>query len=89
MNLKVMFLMLILLILSICLIYFIYTFFRIENSNKKNKYKYIVFYTSGRKLIKDFLLTEEENKQLNDTLNKSPLVKFYQVMEVEDNVKRC
>ena len=88
MNLKVIFLMLILLILSICLIYFIYTFFRIENSNKKNKYKYVVFYNSGRKLIKDFLLTDEENKQLNDTLNKSPLIKSYQVLEVE-NDKRC
>lgn len=85
MNLKILFLMICLIILAISLIYFIYNFFKIENSNKKIKYKYVVFYTSGSKLIEDFFLTDEENKQLNDVLNKSPLIKSYQVLEVDGN----
>lgn len=89
MNLKVLFLMILCIIFIIGFIYLVYYFFKTENSSKKIKYKYIVFYNSGRKLIKDFLLTEEENKQLNDTLNKSPLVKSYQVLEVFGNDKRC
>lgn len=89
MNFKVLFLIILFIIFIICFIYLVYYFFKTENSAKKIKYKYIVFYTSGRKLIKDFLLTEEENKQLNDTLNKSPLVKSYQVLEVGVNDKRC
>lgn len=89
MNLKLLFLMILWVFTAVGFIYLVYSFYKKENSSKKNKYKYVVFYTSGRKLIKDFLLTEEENKQLNDTLNKSPLVKSYQVLEVEDNGKRC
>lgn len=89
MNLKLLFVTLLLIIVVICFVFLVYTFFKKENSNKKTRYKYIVFYTSGRKLIQNFYLTEEENKQLNDTLNKSPMVKSYQVLEAEDNGKRC
>lgn len=89
MNLKLLFLIILCIIFIIIFIYLVYSFFKKENSNKKFKYKYVVFYTSGRKLIKDFLLTEEENKEFNDVLNKSPLVKSYQVLEGGCNDKRC
>ena len=47
----------------------------------KKKYRYIVFYKGGRKATYEYELTEQENKQLNDTLNKNPNVSSYDVFE--------
>ena len=44
--------------------------------------KYIIFYNNGRKLIRTYHLTSSQNKQVNDTLNRSPLVKSYKVNEL-------
>lgn len=46
-----------------------------------HNYEYIIFYTNGRKLIHTYSLTYDENKSLNDTLNHSPIVKSYKVIE--------
>lgn len=44
-------------------------------------YEYIIFYTNGHKLIRTYHLSDYENKTLNDTLNRSPVVKSYKVVE--------
>lgn len=56
-------------------------YFNKHNKQLKRKYRYIVFYKGGRKATYEYELTEEENKQLNDTLNKNPNVSSYDVFE--------
>lgn len=56
-------------------------YFNKHNKQLKRKYRYIVFYKGGRKATYEYELTEEENKQLNDTLNKNPNVSSYYVFE--------
>lgn len=88
MNLKVLFLMILLAIFCFCLFSLVYSFFKKENLNKKTKYTYIIFYKNGKKVTNSFSLTDEENKEFNDFLNKSPFVSSYNVREVL-NDKRC
>lgn len=54
-----------------------------NNPPKKKNYRYVVFYQGGRKATYEYELTEAENKQLNDTLNKNPNVSSYDVFENE------
>lgn len=56
-------------------------YFNKHNKQLKKKYRYIVFYKGGRKATYEYDLTEAENKQLNDTLNKNPNVSSYDVFE--------
>ena len=56
-------------------------YFNKHNKQLKRKYRYIVFYKGGRKATYEYELTDSENKQLNDTLNKNPNVSSYDVFE--------
>lgn len=55
--------------------------FNKHNKQIKRKYRYIVFYKGGRKATYEYDLTDEENNQLNYTLNKNPNVSSYDVFE--------
>lgn len=83
MDLKILFMMILFVVVTICLIFMIYNFFRKENQIKRTKYTYTIFYKSGKKVISSFSLTDIENKEFNDFLNKSPLVSSYNCREVE------
>ena len=83
MDLKYLFMMILLVIDAICLIYMIYSFYKKENSVNKKGYRYTIFYKNGKKVINTFHLTDEENKEFNDFLNKSPLVSYYTCLELD------
>lgn len=83
MNLKFLFFMILLVIFCFCLFFLVYSFFKKENSINKKGYRYTIFYKNGKKVINTFHLTDEENKEFNDFLNKSPLVSYYICLELD------
>lgn len=83
MNLKFLFLMMLFVVFVVCFVYLVYSFFKKENSINKKCYRYTIFYKNGKKVINTFHLTDEENKEFNDCLNKSPLVSYYICLELD------
>lgn len=74
-------LLILIFVVGISLELFIIYYYNKHYKQLKRNYRYIVFYKGGRKATYEYYLTEEENKQLNDTLNKNPNVSSYDVFE--------